>query len=255
MASDQAARDGLAEGFERAFTWSNIGQQIGSGLISGGAGFVVGSLLESLFSDGENMQDMMQNFADQIVSRLTVEFRNILDDALFADRLQRLKVSTSSLGEKYAIFQATGDMPLLDASVNHAFDAVESAVAMGAPAIGTFVVAAGLKMCLFEEKARFNEFFHVQTRREVERAAGLVERWVAELLEADRRAVGQWRSCKTIPNEGRFCFITVNGRVIHTQVFNAEEDRQVYIDALIRQTMTEIVIPAREIVATWRRFT
>lgn len=247
------AADGLGGGFAGAFTWSNIGLQIGNGLISGSAGFVVGRLLDRLFSDGETMQEMMQRFADEIIGRLTVEMRSIINEAFFLNDLQRLKSSTAALGEKYAAFQVTGDVPLLDAALDHSFDALEDSITLGPPALGTFVVAAGLKMCLLEEKAKTNKSFHEVTLDEVERSSALLDRFIAELLAANDRAVSQFRSCKTIPGEGLFCFITVNGVVSHQQVFDAQGDRQRIVDGLNRVTQREIIAPALEIAATWRQ--
>lgn len=66
----------------------------------------------------------MQRFADQIVDRLTTEVRAIVSEAFFQDRFDRLKSSTASLGDKYAAYEATQDVPLLDAALDHSFDAV-----------------------------------------------------------------------------------------------------------------------------------
>ena len=85
---------------------------------------------------------------------------------------------------------------------------------------------AGLKLCLLEEKAKTNASFHAVARTEVQRASDVVERFVEELLEANDRAVSQFRTCRVIPGEGEFCFITVDGKVRDMHVINKRQDRQ-----------------------------
>jgi hypothetical protein len=246
---------GFGSGFKDAFTWSNVGKQIGNGLISGAAGFVVSSLLERLFSDGESVEDMMQRFADEIVGRLTTAMRSIVDEAFFTFSLQRVKSSTASLGGKYVAFEKTQDVPLLDAAVNHSFDAVEDAISLGPPGLGTLVVAGGLKLCLLEEKAKTNNKFHDVALDEVERLSVVVENFVAELLAANDRAVSQFYSCKKLPpgEEGEFCFIKVDGVVEHHHTFDKQQDRRRIVNRLNNRTRQEIIDPALEIVEIWKR--
>lgn len=240
-------------GFTGVFTWANIGKQIGNGLISGAAGFVVSSLLDRLFSDGETMQDMMQRFADEVVGRLTAEFRNIITEAFFQNNLQNLKSSTAALGQKYAAYEVTHDVPLLDAALDHSFNAVEDAITLGPPALGTFVVAAGLKMALLEEKAKTNSSFHGVTLDEVERSSGFIDRFAAELLAANDRAVSKFHSCHNVPGEGRFCFITVDGVTRNEEVFDPVQERQQIVDQLDAATKRDIIDPALEVAAIWKQ--
>jgi hypothetical protein len=125
---------------------------------------------------------------------------------------------------------------------------------LGSPALGTFAVAAGLKMCLFEEKAKTNDSFHVLALREVERASAIIESVAASLYAANSRAVSQFRSCRNVAGEGLFCIITVDGRTFSTgPIFDAESERQQFVDGLNNVTTLEIVGPAREIAATWKQ--
>jgi hypothetical protein len=252
VVNDNEEKGSFGSGFVGAFTWSNVGKQIANGMISGSAGLVLTSLLEHLFSKGENMQDMLQRFADQIVERLTTELRNTINEAFFQDNLARVKSSAASLGEKFSAFEATQDVPLLDEAVNHSFDTVEDAIAIGPPAIGVFVVVVGLKLCLLEEKAKTNPSFHEVTLNEVDRASAVLDDFIGELLAANDRAVSEFRSCKVIPGEGEFCFITVDGVVENHQVFDKQRDRQRIVNSLNRVTVQEIIAPAMAIAATWK---
>jgi hypothetical protein len=246
--------DGLGKGFTGAFTWKNIGLQIGNGLISGTAGFAVGQLLGKLFDEGLDLRDMMQEFADQVVGRLSKEFREAITEAFFQDNLRKVKSATAALGEKYSAYETTEDLPLLDAALDQSFNVVADARSMGPPALGIFAVAAGLKMCLLEEKAKTNSRFHTVTLTEVQRASAYVETTAAEILAANERAVGQFRNCRTIPGEGRYCLITVDGRVINWPVTDPVRDRRRLVNTLNGPAMLEIIGPAREVAATWKRF-
>lgn len=240
-------------GFSGAFTWSNIGMQVANGLISGSAGFVITGLLDHLTSNGQTMQEMMERFADELVGRLTTEFKQIIDQAFFKDNLQRLKTSAASLGQKYATFQATGDPPLLDAAVDHSFNAVEEAITMGPAALGDFVVVAGLKLCLLEEKAKLNAAFHDVALSEVQRFSSILEETIDELFLANQRAVGQFHSCRTPPGEILSCLIKVDGVTRQEDIVTTKAAaREGIINRLNNVTSSQIVDPARQIASTWK---
>jgi hypothetical protein len=57
--------------------------------------------------------------------------RAIVAEAFFQNRLDRLKSSTLSVGDKSAAYDATQDVPLLNAALDHSFDAVADATALG----------------------------------------------------------------------------------------------------------------------------
>lgn len=253
---------GFVGGFTGALTWENIGKQVATGLISGAAGGVTGSVVSSLMgrllSDGESVEEMMQRFVDEIVGRLTTEVKNIVNEAFFQFSVQKVKTSTAALGEKYVAFETTQDVPLLDAAVDHSFDAVEEAIALGSVGLGTFVVTGGLKLCLLEEKAKTNNSFHDVALREVERLSGVVERFTEELLAANDRAVGQFHGCRHPVGEFMQCFIHVDG-VVKVEEFhppppppNFPLARQRFVDQLNFVTRQEIIDPALEIVETWK---
>jgi hypothetical protein len=110
-------------------------------------------------------------------------------------------------------------------------------------------------MCLLEEKANTNSSFHEVTRDEVVRASSVLDRFIAELLAANDRAVSQFHSCHKVPGEGVFCLITVDGVVKSEEVFNRVADRQGFVNELNRVTRSEIIDPALQIAATWKRLT
>lgn len=144
------------KGFTGAFTWENVGQQIANGLISGGASFAMGMLLDGLFAKKENMGDMFQKFADQIVERLSVKMREIVDTAFFKDNMQELINRSRSLETQYRAYLLVEEQNLLDDMEEDSFEINQKAMSLQMPAIGIFCIQKVIQIAIFEEKKKFN---------------------------------------------------------------------------------------------------
>ena len=183
------------DGFNSAFTWGNIGLQIGNGIISGAAAWGAGKLLEAIFDRGDQLEKLLEEFTDDVVRRMTINARAEINRAFSQENLKKLTVSTSSLSRKYEAYELTNDKNSLSSSTNHSFDAVEEARSLGVPAHGSFQVVSGIKMLLLREMANRDPSILAVICREVKTATKHVEdiHEILEILIAKAKAsVGPW---------------------------------------------------------------
>jgi hypothetical protein len=144
------------KGFTGAFTWDNIGMQLANGILSGGAGFAMNMLLNTLTGEKTNMNDMFQRFADQIVERLSVRMKDIIGEAFYQQNFTTLKTESASMESEYRAFVITHSLNLLNHLEEISFLIDEKARQMEIPAIGIFCIEKTIQVCIFKEKIKYN---------------------------------------------------------------------------------------------------
>lgn len=143
-------------GFSGALTWKNVGTQVANGLISGGASFAMGLLLNGLFSQKEDMAGMFQKFADQIVERLSVKMKEIVAEEFFKNDMQALINRSKSLEQQYRAYLMVGELNLLNDMEEDSFEINQVATSLKLPAIGIFCVQKLVQIAVFVEKGKTN---------------------------------------------------------------------------------------------------
>lgn len=251
--------DEFKSGISSALTWDNIGLQLANGAISKLGGLAVEALLGELFGQKKDIEELLENFADDIVDRLTAEIKKAISTAFYYDNMTKLKSSASSLARKFEIYSHTGDLALLDNSLNHSFDALEHARSLGIPALGSFATTANLKILILQEKAKQNVKFENSVRTEAERASRDCESLLDDIYHANQQAVPWWQT-HTMDTKGEpiGMVLRFEGQEYFAHFNDEKRQRritQTLVSELNERANTRVINPAKAIVTKWRELT
>lgn len=163
-------KETFLDGFTGAFTWENVGTQVANGIISGGASFAIGMLLNSLTKQDQKMDEMFQKFADQIVQRLSVKMKEIVNTAFYQENMQELLEASRALEDEYRAYLIVFEKNLLYDLEEKSFEVNQKSMSMGIPAIGVYCVQKTIQIAVFLEKAKFNDSYVKLINVEIDKA-------------------------------------------------------------------------------------
>ena len=252
----------MRSGLESAFTWQNIGLQLGSGLISGGASWALGKLLDELFEkdDGIDLQQLFQFYADDIVRRVTKNVRREIQSAFTQENLRSLEAGVLAMSENFKKYEDTKDAEYLRAAEQKAINVSAEAQTLGLIALGTFQVVAGMKMSISKEQNHRKALV-----RQVKSAVNHVKDLQQHALFGAREGVGEatvssWSGKSSYQRVGETHQLKIDGEVQEVSLsppgrdyIPIEEYRKALIDERVKSVKDNIVKPSAAIVETWQK--
>lgn len=157
----------LAKSFTGTFTWDNVGLQVADGLISEGPDFAMGMLLNGLVAQDQNMGEMFQKFADQVMEKLSVNMKEIAATKSYEDYMQQLMIRARVQEQEYNAYLTVNEQNLLDDLEEDSFDINQIAMLLQMPAIGIFCIQKVVQIALFSEKKAANPKYQQLIDREL----------------------------------------------------------------------------------------
>ena len=254
--------DDFTDGILSEFTWDRIGANIASGIISGAAGFVVGKLLENMFEKKQNLYNLFEKFADDIVSRVTINLQFELKAAIEKENMRELHVATNALSENYRYYNLSKDTSYLLAAEQGAISASAEAKSLGLAALGVYLVVMGIKMSIFRDK-ELNVLLPGEVNSGIEHVNMLQEK----ALEAARNAVGEPRHLGYIGKSeytrvGDSYSVVIDGKAQIVNVSDSGEAGEMspifqYCEELraerVGKVEDKIVGPSNKVVDEWKK--
>lgn len=140
----------------KSLTWVGDGIAEVVNFIGEGVNFAVDVLLGGLLQKKENLNDLFQGFADQIVDRLSAKMKEIISEAFFADNMLELKIKTTSLEQKYRDYKIVKEQAKLVDAENISYEINALATNLGLPALGIYCMQKLLQIAIFTERAKIN---------------------------------------------------------------------------------------------------
>ena len=267
MTDATANPNSMRSGLESAFTWQNIGLQLGSGLISGGASWALGKLLDELFGkdDGIDLQQLFQFYADDIVRRVTKNVRREIQSAFTQENLRSLEAGVLVMSENCKLYEDTKDAEYpraaeyLRAAEQKAINVSAEAQTLGLIALGTFQVVAGMKMSISKEQNHKKALV-----RQVKSAVDHVKDLQQHALFGAREGVGEatvlsWSGKSYYQRVGETHQLKIDGEVQEVPLsppgrdyIPIEKYRKELIDERVKSVEDNIVKPSAAIVETWQ---
>ncbi len=126
-------------------------------LIKDGIGLAAEFLTNILELGRTNLTELFEQFTEQIVERLSVKMKVIIEEALYKNNYLLLKTRVSSFEEQYRDYLRTKDSGQLNYLNQTAYDIIALAEVMGIPAIGIYCLMRFLQIAVFTEKAKTDD--------------------------------------------------------------------------------------------------
>ncbi|GAB3571466.1 hypothetical protein [Hymenobacter daeguensis] len=140
----------------KALTWVGDGIADVINFIGEGISFAVNVLLDGLTQRGQDLNKLFQQFADQIVNRLSVKMKEIIDEAFYNDNMLELKVKTTALEQTYRQYLIVKEEHKLEYAENVSNEINALAISLGLSALGIFSIQKLIQIAIFNERAKSN---------------------------------------------------------------------------------------------------
>ena len=242
-------------------TWESIAMKFVSELSTSvapglAAGIVTGLISKWFGPDAMSpvrMRQLFQEFADDIVNRVTANVRTIIKTELIHEEVRRISVSATAMGDNYDLYQSSGKTEYLLAAEQGAISTTAAAESLGIHGLGIFLVTATAKVAIFLEKGMKPEAI-----REIDRVLTYTNRLQEQALSDAESAVGEPRYVGPygFPQKrlGVSYMINVNGQdrlEIATGTRSTVQIREEIVAELKGIVTNNLVDPTRAILAMW----
>ncbi|MCF6132219.1 hypothetical protein [Flavobacterium wongokense] len=141
-------------------TWAQIGLGLAEQIVEQGIEFAVNVLFGGLINKNQNLEELYQKFADQIVERLTANMRDIVNKAFYQNNMTLLVNNAQSMENEYRAYQKVKSTHLLDDLEEKTFAIIQSAKSMEIPAIGIYCTQVCIQIAIFRIRAQTNKRYH-----------------------------------------------------------------------------------------------
>lgn len=194
-------------------SWETIAGNALAALLSG----LVSGALDALFgrsaSDRAELRKLLQEFADDIVRRVTVNVREEIRTAIFEENMRQLAVLATVTARCFRRYKSTEQEQYLLEAELHGIETVAEAESLGLPALGIHVVYSSAMMAILLER----KLPHLAVE-EIERAKLHLK--MLQQLALDRAAASVGEPRRTAREEKRnpwgpdpkYYLINVNGQ-------------------------------------------
>ena len=242
-------------------TWESIAKsfvsELSTGVAAGLAAGIVSGLISKWFGPDaiseRRLHEFFQEFADDIVNRVTANVRTIIKTELIYEGVRQISVSAAAMADNYDLYKSTGRIEYLVAAEQGAISTTAGAESLGIHGLGIFLVTANAKVAIFLERNMKNEAI-----LEVDRVIAHANRLQKQALSYAESSVGEPRDHGPygFPQKrlGVMYMIAVNGQdrcEIASGTRGPVQIREEIVAELREIVTNNLVEPTRAILAEW----
>ena len=150
-------------------------------------GVVVG-VLDKLFGgpDKAELRALFQEFADDIVRRVTANVRDLVRNTFTSDNIRRLGASVVAMREYIALYESTDENHYLLSAEKEAINSSAEAESLGLSGLGIYMILSTAKIAIFLERNLPNHALAT-----IDRAKDHVRGLQTQVLEGATASVGE----------------------------------------------------------------